>query len=78
MSRVMRISALAVFVGALAWEPAPVRGGSCDCEWTGTNDPFVYFLCSDCFAGQICAEQFLCHYIACQPYEAGANVTLMC
>lgn len=78
MSRIVRLAAMVVFVGVLASEPAPVKGDECDCQVTQVVWPNVQAICSDCFAGQVCAETWLCTYQDCIPYEAGAECMFLC
>lgn len=78
MSQLVRRVALVPLLGFLAWKPAPVQAGSCDCEIQVEDPPAYGLICADCFAGQVCAEEWQCYYAACEPYEAGAYVGLWC
>jgi hypothetical protein len=80
MSVTLRLSALALFLSVLSLEPTPMKAISCydNCEEVVTSPPFYGLRCTDCFAGQICAEEYNCIYHACEPSEAGAYVLLQC
>lgn len=78
MSRIVRLIALALFVGVIASKPAPIAGNDCECEVTQVSWPYVHAFCPDCFGGQICASTWLCTYVSCDAYEAGADCTFIC
>jgi hypothetical protein len=78
MSRIVRIGALLMFVGVLAWQPTPVKAFECTCTSAGQNFPFLYFYCADCLDAQDCAAEWQCTLYQCEPDEENAAVMMVC